>query len=246
MAAFQAVGDEKIGCYPDGALDHIRQRRRLPGPADPPEFPLHVDVLNGAVGCDDPQCCGIGSQLVVRVAEIWIFLVVDLQHGLELALDLGLDIRVNIGSVSPKGAFAFAENEKNGALDVFPRSERSVRFRSDSPGRCHPETCRPEDQGEIRPDIHVLMGEHDELQAVVGHVLCQTPVAVHHCQAKVFIRSLDSQGALAVGIPLRKKDGQTLFIPGQEEFGEFLVIDGIGIRGIGDPEIGGVNRDAGI
>ena len=143
-------------------------------------------------------------------------------------------------------SFALAENEKNGALDVFPRPEGGVRLRGDGPRRRHPKPRRPEDEGQIRPDVHVLVGEHDELQAVVGHVLGQTAIALHHGDPEVFIRPLDGQGALAVGVPLGKEDGQALFIPGQKEFGEFLVIDGVGVRGIGDPEIGGVGRCSGV
>ncbi len=68
--ALQTVWDEKIGGDPDGTGNHVCQRRRLPGPADPPELALDVDVLNGAVGRYDPQGCCVGRQLVVRVAEI--------------------------------------------------------------------------------------------------------------------------------------------------------------------------------
>ena len=95
----QTIGDDKIGGDPDGAGDHVCQRRRLPGPANPPKLALHIDDFDGAVGGDDTQGRRVGRQLVVRVAEIRIFLVVDLYHGFELPLYLGLDIRVDVGLV---------------------------------------------------------------------------------------------------------------------------------------------------
>lgn len=65
---------------------------------------------------------------------------------------------------------ALAQNEQDGALHVVALLGTALGFRGDAPAGGHLQTRRPEDLGEVGPDPHVLMGEHHQLQAVVGHV----------------------------------------------------------------------------
>ncbi len=47
----------------------------------------------------------------------------------------------------------------------------------------------PQDQRQIRPDAGVLMREHDDLRAVVGHVLGEIFVAIDHRAPEGFVTS---------------------------------------------------------
>jgi len=84
------------------------------------------------------------------------------------------------------------------------------------------------------------MGEHDELQAIVGHVRREVAVDVHHALLEVLIRAPHGKGSAAYGIPVRKEARQVLLVPGEKEVRKLVVVDGICVGRIGDPEIGGI------
>ena len=48
------------------------------------------------------------------------------------------------------------------------------------------------------------------------------------------------KGGAARGIPVRKEARQVFFVPGEEKVREFVVVDGVGVGRIGDPEVSGV------
>lgn len=51
-----------------------------------------VDVLDAFVLGQDSERCGIGGELVISIGEVGVLFVVQSEHGLELFLDLDLDL----------------------------------------------------------------------------------------------------------------------------------------------------------
>jgi hypothetical protein len=52
-------------------------------------------------------------------------------------------------------------------------------------------TGSPQDERKIGPNASILMGERNDLQAIVGHMSRQIAVAIHHALAKTLIRAGD-------------------------------------------------------
>ena len=69
------------------------------------------------------------------------------------------------------GLGALPQDENDSALDVAALLQLGVGLGGDVPGRRHLKTRCPEDAGHVAPDLRVLVREHDDLQAVVGHVV---------------------------------------------------------------------------
>jgi hypothetical protein len=88
---------------------------------------------------------------------------------------------------------------------------------ADRPGRGGLETGSPEDHAEIGPDRRVLMGEHDHLQTVVGHVTGKVAVDLHHGAAEVFPISAYGQFGAGVGRPFGEGFGELLVVPREKE-----------------------------
>ena len=72
---------------------------------------------------------------------------------------------------------------------------------------------------------------------MVRHMGCKTAVAVYHALTEAFVSACDDEGTFAVGVSVWKQFLEMLFIPGEKNFREFMVIDGIGIRRISNPNI---------
>lgn len=96
----------------------------------------------------------------------------------------------------------FAQHHEHGALDVVAFLERGFGFGGDGPGRRHPQAGGPEDERQVSPDPGVLMGEHDDLQPVVGRMGGEVPVGVHHALPKLLAGTANGEGTLAVGVPV--------------------------------------------
>ena len=82
------------------------------------------------------------------------------------------------------------------------------------------------------------MSEHDDLKAVVRHVGGEITVALDHAFAEIAASTPDGEGTLAVGVPMREKVEQFLFVPRQKELGQFVVVDSVGVWGISNPNVG--------
>ena len=84
------------------------------------------------------------------------------------------------------------------------------------------------------------------LQAVVWHVAGEVLVDFYHGTAEVLAIAAHGQFGAGIGRPFGKGLGQLLVIPGEEKVAEFVVVDRVGIRRIGDPEVAGFTEVAGI
>src|SRR5262249_25940582 len=94
-----------------------------------------------------------------------------------------------------------------------------------------------ENEGQISPDANVLVGKHYNLVTVIWHVSRQITVAVYHAFAETPVGASDGEGTFAVGVPIGKQSLEVLFIPGEEKFREFVVIDCISVWRISEPYI---------
>ena len=95
--------------------------------------------------------------------------VVQLVHGVELTHHLGLDLGVDLVEEGDLAGGLLAQDEQDGSLHVVAVFESAVGLGDDAPRACDAQAGCPEDQGQVRPDPGVLVGEHHDLQAVVGH-----------------------------------------------------------------------------
>ena len=107
-----------ITCNLDGVIDHRFEWVFLVLLPHTEKLPLDVDVLNLFVLCDDPEGGCISGKLVIGVAEIRVFLVVEGEHTVELILNLDLDLRVDRVEENGIVRGLFAEGEEHGALDI--------------------------------------------------------------------------------------------------------------------------------
>ena len=243
MSVFQTkpsnpVGDEVVGGDLDGLLDEGGDGRSLAGDSGAGQLALDVDVLDPAVLREDAEGGGVGGELVVGVAEVGVGLVlVERLHGVELALDLVLDLVDHLVGVGRVRARALAEDEEDGALDVVALLERGVGFGGNGPRGGDAEAGGPEDEGEVGPDARVLVREHDDLDAVVGHVGGEVPVAVHHAPAEVLALTDDRERPTAVRGPLREETGEGLLVPGEEELAQLMVVDGVRVGRVCHPHV---------
>ena len=79
------------------------------------------------------------------------------------------------------------------------------------------------------------MGEHDDLHAVVGHVVRKVRIDFNHGLRKMFIPA-HGERTLAVGVAVRENGREKGFVPRQKIFRELMIIHGVGVRRIGEPE----------
>ena len=96
---------------------------------------------------------------------------------------------------------------------------------------------RPEDGAEVGPDAGILVGEHHHLQAVVRHVPGHGGVGGHHVAAELLVLAFDGEIAVRVPGPLVEGRRRVLAQPSYEELGDFMVVDRVRIRRIGDENI---------
>ena len=80
----------------------------------------------------------------------------------------------------------------------------------------------PDDVSHIRPDGTRLMGEHNDLDAVVRHALGHPPVGGHHAATEVFVFALEWQATTTVPNPVGKLRWRVLPKPGDEELENLL------------------------
>jgi len=135
--AVDAGRDEVVAGDADGVGDRSFERGRFLAPgAGAREFAGDVDVLDSAVAGEDAEGGGVGSKLVIGIAEVGGVGVgiVEGVHGIELALHLVLDLGIDLIEKGDLFAGLLAENEEDGALDVVALL-KAASFCCDAP-RC--------------------------------------------------------------------------------------------------------------
>jgi hypothetical protein len=100
-------------------------------------------------------------------------------------LHLDLDLRDDLVQEGDGVGGLLAQHHQDGPLDIVSFLECRLGLGGDGPGRGHPQAGGPEDEGQVRPDARVLVGEHDDLHAVVRHVGGEVAVGVDHAFAEV-------------------------------------------------------------
>ena len=163
--------------------------------------------------------------------------VIERSEAGELRRDGLLDLGLDLHAPGVRFAQALAQHEADGALDVVALLQRALGLGDDVPGGGDAKPGRPEDRAEIGPDAGVLVGEHHHLQAVVGHVAGHGGIGGHHVAAELLVLALDGEIATRVPGPLVERRRRILAQPGDEEFGDFVIVDRVGIRRIGDKNV---------
>ena len=87
-------------------------------------------------------------------------------------------------------------------LDVAALLEFRRGLGRDVPSRHDPQPGTPEDLRHVGPDACVLMGEHDDLKPIVGHVIGHGLVGVDHAFAEILTVALDSERTPRVPNPI--------------------------------------------
>ena len=82
-----------------------------------------------------------------------------------------------------------------------------------------------------------LVGEHDDLDAVVRHALGHAPVGGHHAAAEVLALALDGERAAAVPDPVGELRRRVLAQPGDEELEDLLVLHRVAVGRVGDVDV---------
>ena len=198
------------------------------------------------VGGEYAQRSRIGAKLVVGVTELRAHVVVHRVHAVELRADLVIYHGIELVEVDRPLVRALAEHEEDGTLDVVARLEPACGLRPNGPRGGNLESRCPENHAEVGPDPCILVGKHDHLQTVVRHVRGEIGVDVHHAVLELFVRALYCQGRPAVGIPIGEEAWKVLFVPGEKKVCELVVVDGIRVGRIGDPQVGRVVDGAGV
>ena len=83
------------------------------------------------------------------------------------------------------------------------------------------------------------MGKHYALHAIIRHVFCHRRVSFNHVAPEIVATAFDRQGAAGIPDPFVERRGRIFAQPDDEEFGDFVVVDGVGVWGIDDPQITG-------
>jgi len=197
--AVDAGGDEVVAGDADGVGDCSFEWGRFLAPgAGAGEFAGDVNVLDGAVAGEDAEGGGVGRKLVIGIAEVGGVSVgiVEVVHGIELALHLVLDLGIDFIEEGDLFAGLFTENEEDCSLDVVASFEGAIGFRGDAPSGGDTKSAGPENESEVRPDGGVLMGEHDDLHAIVRHMRGEVGIAIDHAIAEGFVAADDSKSLL--------------------------------------------------
>lgn len=239
-ARFEASGDEGVAGDLDGALDHDLEVALGLAVADREDLVLDIAPVEGGVLGEDLERGGVGPELVVGVVEIRFPVFIEGLHRGDLAADFIFDEGIDFVEKAGFGRSALAEDETDGAGDVvaFFDADR-FGLGADRPGGGRFETGGPEDHPEVSPDGRVLMGELHHLETVVRHVASEIAIDLDHGMAEVVAVTPHREFGAGVWRPLRKGLREGFIIPGEKEITQFVVVHGIGIRWIGDPEIAG-------
>ena len=124
-----------------------------------------------------------------------------------------------------------------GALDVTALLQLSHRLGGNVPVLDHLEARAPENLGHVGPGLCVLVGELDDLEPVIRHVLGHGAVGVDHSRLEGLTLALDGNVPARVPDPLVEGGGWVRPEPGDEEFRYFIVLNGVSIRRVSDIDI---------
>ena len=87
---------------------------------------------------------------------------------------------------------------------------------------------------EIGPNASVLMREHHDLLAVVGHMAGHGRVGRHHFAPEVLVLPLDREIAVRIPCPLVEGWWWILPQPSDEKLSDLVVVNGVRIRRISE------------
>jgi len=90
------------------------------------------------------------------------------------------------------------------------------------------------------------MGEHHDLHPVVGHVVSEVPITIHHALSEIVTDAGHSQIPPACRMSARKDGFETARIPGQKELREFMIVYRVGVGRVGDPNVRLVFENAAV
>ena len=82
-----------------------------------------------------------------------------------------------------------------------------------------------------------LVGEHDDLNAVVRHALGHALVGGHHAAAEILVLALDGERAAAVPDPVGELWRRVLAQPGDEEVENLFVLHRVTVGRVGDEDV---------
>ena len=188
----EPAGDQVVARDLDAAVDDLLEARLLDVTAAsavvlrPEELVPDVLPVERLELGQHAERGGVSGELVVGVAEVRLAAFVERAHRVDLTADLVLHHRVDLVEESVFFAQALAENEEDGALDVVALLDAAGGSLGGDGPRCgDPQPRRPQDHAEVGPDRWVLVGEHDELEAVVRHVAREVRVDLDHAALEV-------------------------------------------------------------
>ena len=168
----------------------------------------HVAAVNDGVAGEDAERRGVASHLEVGVFEDVLVAVeapgflVEAGQRLHLCFDLFLDLPGEVVTRGLQRTLAFAADEQHGAFHMAARAQGAVGFSGHVPGGGDLQPGGPDDVGHVPPDRAVLVGEHDDLDAVVRHALGHALVGCHHAAAEILVLALDGERTAAVPDPI--------------------------------------------
>ena len=168
----------------------------------------HVAAVNDGVAGEHAQRRGVARHLEVGVLEdVFVAveapgLLIEAGEGLYLCFDLFLDFPGEVVTRGLLRTLALAADEQHGALHMAALTQGAVGLSGDVPGGGDLQAGGPDDVRHVRPDGAGLVGEHDDLDAVVRHALGHALVGCHHAAAKILVLALDGERTAAVPDPV--------------------------------------------
>jgi hypothetical protein len=81
------------------------------------------------------------------------------------------------------------------------------------------------------------MCKHDDLQAIIGHVLRHRPIGVDHAPAEIIAAALDGKCTTAVPDPIFEGLRWILTQPSDKKLSNFFVANGIRVWWISDKNV---------
>lgn len=130
-----------------------------------------------------------------------------------------------------------AQHHEHGPLDVVAVLQRGFGLGADGPRGGYPQSRSPENERQIRPYRGILMREHDDLEAVVGHVFGEIAIAVDHAAPEVGVSALHGQSSLAVRVPMWKQRREQPSVPCQKHLGEFVIVYCVCVWWVRNPQV---------
>ena len=231
---FQPVRDQKLVGGLDRKLGQLINDGGLPFLAGAQRLASHVAPVDFRVGGQDPERSRVAGHLKVRVVEYVlparrVHLVVEPDHLINLALHLVPNFVDNLVWVAGLLALALPQDDHMGPLDVAALFQLGHSFRGNVPVLHDLEPGTPEDLSHVGPGLGVLVGELDNLETVVRHVVRHGLVGFYHRGFERLTFALDREVPTRVPYPLIEGGWWIFPEPGNEEFRDFIVINGIRI-----------------